>query len=49
MTHADDEKEWCVPPRIAPYQVILVPVIKTEADREAVMNYIEQIKTGLRV
>ena len=47
MTHADDEG-MVVPPRIAPYQVILVPVIKNEADREAVMNYIEQIKNRIK-
>ena len=47
MTHADDEG-MAVPPRIAPYQVVLVPVIKNEADREKVMAYIEEVKASLK-
>ena len=37
-----------VPPRIAPYQVVLVPVIKNEADREKIMAYIEEVKALLK-
>ncbi len=47
MTHADDEG-MVVPPRIAPYQVILVPVIKDEANRQAITEYIEKIKAMLK-
>ena len=47
MTHADDEG-MAVPPRIAPYQVVLVPVIKNEADREKIMAYIEEVKASLK-
>lgn len=47
MTHADDEG-MVVPPRIAPYQVILVPVIKDEANRQAIMDYIEKVKASLK-
>ncbi|OLA82487.1 MAG: proline--tRNA ligase [Azospirillum sp. 51_20] len=47
MTHADDEG-MAVPPRIAPYQVVLVPVIKNEADREKIMAYIEEVKALLK-
>lgn len=46
MTHADDEG-MVVPPRIAPYQVILIPVIKKAEDEEIVMTYIEQIRKEL--
>ena len=42
MTHADDEG-MVVPPRIAPYQVVFVPVVKKESDEAAVMEYIEKI------
>ncbi len=42
MTHADDEG-MVVPPMIAPYQVIFVPVIKKQEDEEKVMAYINNI------
>lgn len=37
MTHGDDQG-LRLPPNIAPIQVVIVPIIKSEADREAVMN-----------
>ena len=40
MTHADDEG-MVVPPRIAPYQVILVPVIKKAEDEAEVEAEVE--------
>ena len=46
MTHADDEG-MVVPPRIAPYQVVIVPVIKNPADEDAVMAYINEIRRDL--
>ena len=46
MTHADDEG-MIVPPKIAPYQIVIVPVIKNPADEEAVMAYIEEIRQDL--
>ena len=46
MTHADDEG-MIVPPKIAPYQIVIVPVIKNSADEEAVMAYIEEIRQDL--
>lgn len=48
MTHADDEG-MVVPPRIAPYQVIFVPVIKKPEDAEQVMAYITNIQSELKV
>lgn len=46
MTHADDDG-MVVPPKIAPYQIVIVPVIKNPADEEAVMVYIKEIQKGL--
>ena len=36
MTHADDEG-MVVPPAVAPYQVVIVPLIKNEADTDRLM------------
>ena len=47
MTHADDEG-MVTPPRVAPYQVILVPVIKKAEDEEKVMAYINDIALELK-
>ena len=46
MTHADDEG-MVVPPKIAPYQVVIVPVIKNQDDENAIMNYIGEIRKDL--
>lgn len=46
MTHADDEG-MVVPPKIAPYQVVIIPVVKNPADEEAVMAYINDIRKDL--
>lgn len=46
MTHADDEG-MVVPPRIAPYQVVIVPVVKNPDDEEAIMAYIRDIRKEL--
>ncbi len=43
MTHADDEG-MVVPPRIAPYQVVFVPVIKNVEDEATVMQYISDLQ-----
>ena len=46
MTHADDEG-MVVPPKIAPYQVVIIPVVKNPADEDAVMAYINDIRKDL--
>ncbi len=46
MTHADDEG-MAVPPKIAPYQVVIVPVIKKAEDEDAIMAYIKEIQKDL--
>lgn len=46
MTHADDEG-MVVPPKIAPYQVVIIPVIKNDSDEENVMAYIKGLQSEL--
>lgn len=36
-----------VPPKIAPYQIVIVPVIKNDADEDAVMEYIKGLQKEL--
>ncbi len=47
MTHADDDG-MVVPPRIAPYQVIIIPVIKNPEDEDKIMAYIAKIQAALK-
>ena len=47
MCHADDDG-MVVPPHIAPYQVVIVPIIKKPEDTEKVMSYIENLQQRLR-
>ena len=47
MTHADDDG-MVVPPRIAPYQVVFVPVVKNPDDEEQIMAYIAKIQAAIK-
>ncbi len=47
MTHADDDG-MVVPPKIAPYQVVIVPVIKKAEDADKVMEYISNLVAALK-
>ena len=47
MTHADDDG-LRLPPKIAPYQVVILPIIHQEEDKEAIMLFVEQIKSKLQ-
>ncbi|MBO4284953.1 MAG: proline--tRNA ligase [Alphaproteobacteria bacterium] len=47
MTHADDEG-MVVPPRIAPYQVVIIPVVKKVEDEQKVMTYINKLVEELK-
>lgn len=47
MSHADDEG-MVVPPRIAPYQIVFVPLIKKSSDAEKIMAYINKIQDELK-
>jgi prolyl-tRNA synthetase len=51
MVHGDDQG-LILPPRLAPYQVVVVPIYKDDAERAAVMQAIDQLTAdlpGLRV
>jgi len=47
MTHADDNG-LVLPPRIAPAHVVLLPIFRSEADRQRVMAYTETLADDLR-
>ena len=46
MTHADDDG-MRMPPRIAPHQVVIVPITRDDADRAKVMDYCESLRKEL--
>ena len=47
MTHADDDG-MVVPPKIAPYQVVLLPLIKKQEDAETIKAYINNLQAELK-
>jgi prolyl-tRNA synthetase len=47
MTHSDDEG-LVLPPRLAPTQVVVVPIFKNDAERSAVMAVVEQLTAEWR-
>lgn len=47
MCHADDDG-MVVPPRIAPYQIVIVPIFKKPEDKEKVLAYIENLQKQLK-
>ena len=46
MAHGDDQG-LVLPPRLAPIQVVVVPIWKTDAEKGEVMGAIEQVETDL--
>ncbi len=46
MTHGDDEG-LKVPPKLAPYQVVIVPLIHDEANEMKILSYIDKITSEL--
>ncbi len=46
MTHGDD-KGLVLPPRIAPVQIVIIPIWKTESEQEAVLAAVNELKTAL--
>ena len=46
MVHGDDDG-LVVPPKIAAHQVVIIPAIHDEADREAIMNKCHELKEKL--
>ena len=47
MAHGDD-KGLILPPRLAPYQVVIVPIYRDDASRTQVMPYVERITASLK-
>ncbi len=48
MTHADDDG-MVMPPRLAPQHVVILPIIRKEEDREAILEYCNDLADRLRV
>lgn len=46
MAHGDDDG-IIMPPRIAPYHVVIMPVMRKEQDREKTLQYCEELKSKL--
>ena len=46
MTHGDDQG-LILPPRLAPIQVVVVPIYKNDEERSRVMPMVENLKTAL--
>lgn len=47
MTHADD-KGLVLPPRLAPIQVVIIPIYKTEANKNALHQHAQRLQEQLR-
>ncbi|MBR5154332.1 MAG: proline--tRNA ligase [Alphaproteobacteria bacterium] len=47
MTHADDEG-MVVPPKLAPYQVVIIPLLKDKAREEEILAYANKLKDALK-
>jgi prolyl-tRNA synthetase len=47
MTHSDD-KGLVLPPNLAPYQVVIVPIYKNDEQFEAIKTVVDQITNDLR-
>ncbi len=43
MTHGDDQG-LVLPPRLAPYQIVIVPIFRNDTERSAIMPVVEQVK-----
>jgi prolyl-tRNA synthetase len=46
MTHGDDQG-LILPPRLAPIQVVIVPIYKNEDERSSVMEVVERVRSSL--
>ncbi|KUK46963.1 MAG: Proline--tRNA ligase [Anaerolinea thermophila] len=46
MTHGDDQG-LILPPRLAPIQVVIVPIFRNEDEQQKVMEYAEKVKNAL--
>ena len=46
MTHGDDQG-LVLPPRLAPIQIVIVPIFRSDEERDTVMQVAEQVKQQL--
>jgi prolyl-tRNA synthetase len=46
MVHGDDQG-LILPPRLAPIQVVVVPIWKSDEERSAVLGFVEKVKAAL--
>jgi len=47
MAHGDD-KGLILPPKLAPYQVVIVPIYRDDEAKAAVMDYVDSISESLK-
>jgi prolyl-tRNA synthetase len=47
MTHGDDQG-LIMPPKLAPIQIVIVPIYKNDEERSKVMPVVEKVKTALQ-
>ena len=47
MAHGDDDG-MVMPPRIAPYQVVIIPIIRDDGDSAALVEYVHKLKARLK-
>lgn len=47
MTHSDDDGLVC-PPRLAPQHVVIIPIIRNDAQKTEVLTYCENVAAALR-
>jgi prolyl-tRNA synthetase len=47
MTHADDDG-MIVPPRLAPHHVVVLPIIRDDADRDAILAYCDEVAASIK-
>lgn len=46
MTHGDDQG-LVLPPKLAPIQIVVIPIFSSEAEKSAVMEVVEQVRSQL--
>ena len=47
MSHGDDNG-LVLPPKLAPYQIVIIPIFKSEKELEDITNYVNPIIKGIR-
>jgi prolyl-tRNA synthetase len=47
MNHADDDG-LVLPPRLAPFHVVLIPIYKTDAEKETVLSFLNTVNLNLK-